>query len=164
MQSSVKAVLLAMSITAIVITFVFGSVTPVLAQTVPTTTNLEKRDYSYYNDLHATARFGNNKVCGDHLCASGEWAKLQGNLNQAQITHTQKNTTKTISMPSSTTMTASGNTTQIPSQPVPPTPAPIPTPPSGPSSVCISVKAVLGNSGVPTATITKIMSDLGCNN
>lgn len=153
-----------MSIAAIVITFVFGSVTPVLAQTVPTTSNLVKRDYSYLNDQHTTARFGNNRVCGDHICAPGEWAKLQENLNQAQITHPPTNSTKTVSISTSTTMTVSANTTQIPSQPVPPTPAPIPTPPPGPSAVCIAVKAVLGNSVVPSTTVAKIMADLGCNN
>lgn len=154
-----------MSITAIVITFVFGSVTPVLAQTAPATSNLVKRDYSYLNDQHTTARFGNDRVCGDHICAPGEWAKLQENLNQAQISHTQTNSTKAISISTGTTMTASANTTsQIPSQPVPPVPAPIPTPPSGPSSVCIAVKAVLGNSVVPSTTVAKIMADLGCNN
>lgn len=154
-----------MSIAAIVITFVLGSVTPVLAQTAPTTSNLVKRDYSYSNDQHLTARFGNSKVCGDHLCAPGEWAKLQENLNQAQITHPPTNPTKTVSISTNTTMTVSANTTsQIPSQPVPPTPAPIPTPPSGPSAVCIAVKAVLGNSIVSSTTVAKIMADLGCNN
>lgn len=154
-----------MSISAIVITFITGSVTPVLAQTAPTTSNLVKRDYSYLNDQHTTARFGNSKVCGDHMCVPGEWVKLQGNLNQAQITHPPTNSTKTVSIPTNTTMTASANTTsQIPSQPVPPVPAPIPTPPSGPSAVCIAVKAVLGNSVVPSTTVAKIMADLGCNN
>ena len=163
LQSSIKTVLLAISITAIVITFVFGSVTPVLAQTVPTTSNLVKRDYSYLDDSHTTARFGNSRVCGDHMCASGEWAKLQENLNKAQVTHHSANSTKAVSISVSTTMAASANTTsQIPSQPVPPTPAPIPTPPSGPSAVCIAVKAVLGNSAVPSTTIAKIMVDLGC--
>ena len=164
MKSNVKAVLLTISIAAIVIAFISGSVTPVLAQTAPTTSNLVKRDYSYSNDQHLTARFGNDRVCGDHLCAPGEWTKLQENLNQAQIARTSTNSTKTVSISANTTMTVSANTTQIPSQPVPPTPAPIPTPPSGPSAVCIAVKAVLGNSVVPSTTVTKIMADLGCNN
>lgn len=165
MKSNVKAVLLTISIAAIVIAFISGSVTPVLAQTAPTTSNLVKRDYSYSNDQHLTARFGNDRVCGDHLCAPGEWTKLQENLNQAQIARTSTNSTKTVSISSNATMAVSANTTsQIPSQPVPPIPAPIPTPPSGPSAVCIAVKAVLENSVVPSTTVTKIMADLGCNN
>lgn len=145
------------------LTFVLGSVTPVLAQTAPTPNKLVKRDYSYSNDQHLTARFGNDRVCGDHLCAPGEWTKLQENLNQAQIVHSQTNTTKVASVSTNTTMTASTNTTsQIQTQPVPPTPTPIPTPPTEPSAICVAIKAVLGNSTVPSTTVTRIMADLGC--
>lgn len=159
MQSSVKAVLLAISVAAVMITFVLGSVTSVLAQTTPTTTNLVKRDYSYSNDQHLTARFGNDRVCGDHLCAPGEWAKLQQNLNQAQIVHPPINSTQSVSSPTITT----NATSQMQSQPVPPTPTPIPTPPAGPSAVCVKIKAVLENSAVPSTTVTRIMADLGCS-
>lgn len=143
------------------VTFVLGSVTPVLAQTTTTTSNLVKRDYSYSNDQHLTARFGNDRVCGDHLCASGEWAKLQENLNQAQIVHSPTNSTKSVSASSSTTITTN-STSQMQSQPVPPTPAPIPTPPAGPSTVCVKIKAVLESSAVSSTTVTRIMADLGC--
>lgn len=172
MQSSVKAVLLAISVAAVMITFVLGSVTSVLAQTTPTTTNLVKRDYSYSNDQHLTARFGNDRVCGDHLCAPGEWAKLQQNLNQAQIAHPSTNSTKSVSSPTITTNSTqsvssptitTNATSQMQSQPVPPTPTPIPTPPAGPSAVCVKIKAVLENSAVPSTTVTRIMADLGCS-
>ena len=163
MQSDIKTVLLTISLAAVVIALVLGSVAPVLAQTTPTTSNLVKRDYSYANDQHLTARFGNDKVCGDHLCAPGEWTKLQENLNQAQIVHPPTNSTKTVSVSTNTTMTASTNTTsQMQSKPVPPTPTPIPTPKVEPSAVCVAVKTVLANSTVPSTTVTRIMADLGC--
>ncbi|MEO9276453.1 MAG: hypothetical protein ABI340_01550 [Nitrososphaera sp.] len=37
-----------------------------------------------FDDSHTTARFGNSKVCGDHLCAPGEHAKWVQALNDAQ--------------------------------------------------------------------------------
>ncbi|WP_231561914.1 hypothetical protein, partial [Nitrosococcus oceani] len=55
MQSSAKTVLLTLSIMGIAMTFVLGQVVPVLAQTVPTSSNLVKRDYSYTDDQHLTA-------------------------------------------------------------------------------------------------------------
>lgn len=161
MQSDVKTVLLTLSLTAVVIALVLGSVAPVSAQTAPATNGLVKRDYSYANDQHLTARFGNDKVCGDHLCAPGEWTKLQENLNQAQIVHPSTNSTKSVSVSTSTTV-ATNATLQMQSPPVPPTPAPIPTPPSGPSTVCVKIKAVLADSTVPSTTVTRIMADLGC--
>lgn len=161
MQSDVKTVLLTLSLTAVVIALVLGTVAPALAQTAPATNGLVKRDYSYANDQHLTARFGNDKVCGDHLCAPGEWTKLQENLNQAQIVHPSTNSTKSVSVSTSTTV-ATTATSQMQSPPVPPTPAPIPTPPSGPSTVCVKIKAVLADSTVPSTTVTRIMADLGC--
>ncbi len=163
MQFDIKTVLLTISLVAVVIALVLGSASPVSAQTNPTTSNLVKRDYSYAGDQHLTARFGNDKVCGDHLCAPGEWTKLQVNLNQAQIVHPPTNSTTTVHVSTSTTMTNSTNAaSQIQSQPVPPTPAPIPTPRVEPSAICVAVKTVLANSTVPSTTITRIMADLGC--
>ncbi len=46
---------------------------------------LIKRDYYYLNDQHLTARYGNTIVCGDHICAPGEWEKLQVQLTAAQL-------------------------------------------------------------------------------
>ncbi len=37
-----------------------------------------------FDDSHTTARFGNSKVCGDHLCAPGEHDKWVRALNDAQ--------------------------------------------------------------------------------
>lgn len=45
---------------------------------------LTKRDFGYLNDQHLTVSNGDTKVCGDHLCAPGEWAKLQESLVTAQ--------------------------------------------------------------------------------
>jgi len=163
MQSDIKTVLFTISLSAVVIALVLGSVAPALAQTAPATNGLVKRDYSYANDQHLTARFGNDKVCGDHLCAPGEWTKLQENLNQAQIVHPSTNTTKVTPVSSNTTTVApANNTSQIQSPPVPPTPAPIPTPRIEPSAICVAVKTVLANSTVSSTTITRIMADLGC--
>ena len=162
MQSDIKTVLLTISLATVVIALVLGSTSPVFAQTNSTTNNLVKRDYSYANDQHLTARFGNDKVCGDHLCAPGEWTKLQENLNQAQIVHSP-NSTQTLPVSPNVPMTNSTNaTSQMQSTPVPPTPAPIPTPQVEPSAICVAVKTVLENSNVPSTTVTRIMADLGC--
>ena len=40
-----------------------------------------------FNDEHITARFGNTKVCGDHLCGPGEFQKMMEKLNNAEIRH-----------------------------------------------------------------------------
>ena len=167
MQYNAKAALLTISIASIVMTLVVGQMAPVLAQSVPTSSNLVKRDYSYTDDQHLTARFGNSRVCGDHMCAPGEWTKLQESLNHAQISHTANKTTTTSlpphvpvpppATPTNSTITIHSNST------VTVTPAPVPTPPSAPSSVCVAVKAALGNSTVPANTVAKIMSDLGCS-
>lgn len=39
-----------------------------------------------FDDSHTTARFGNSKVCGDHLCAPGEHQKMIEAMMQAQRT------------------------------------------------------------------------------
>lgn len=39
-----------------------------------------------FDDSHTTARFGNSKVCGDHLCAPGEHQKMIEAMMQAQHT------------------------------------------------------------------------------
>ncbi len=167
MQYNAKATLLMMSIASIVLTLVVGQMAPVLAQSVPTSSNLVKRDYSYTDDQHLTARFGNSRVCGDHMCAPGEWTKLQESLNHAQISHTVNKTTTTSlpptvpitppTTPTNSTITVHSNSTTTV------TPAPVSTPPTVPSSVCVAVKAALGNSTVSAGTVAKIMSDLGCS-
>jgi hypothetical protein len=52
---------------------------------IPSASALTKRDYYVVNDQHLTARFGNYLVCGDHICAPGEYTKMQQQLNQAQM-------------------------------------------------------------------------------
>lgn len=169
MQYTAKITLLAISIMGIAMTLVVGQVVPALAQSVPTTSNLVKRDFATTDDQHTTALYGNNKVCGDHMCAPGEWGKLKASLNQAQISHPAVNSTKTVSVSVSTnvTTTASTNSTvPVPpteTQPVTPAPEPVPTPPSTPSSVCVAVKVALDNSTTSADTVAKIMSDLGCS-
>lgn len=166
MQYNAKAALLTLSIASIVITLVVGQMAPVLAQSVPTSSNLVKRDYSYTDDQHLTAAFGNTRVCGDHLCAPGEWTKLQESLNHAQITPpTNKTTTTTLppSVPATPPVKPTNSTVQVPSNSTKPvTPAPVPTPPTTPSSVCAAVKAALGNS-TAAGIVAKVMSDLGCS-
>lgn len=145
-------------------------ITSVLGQTIPASgTILEKRNFDYLSDQHLTARLGNNKVCGDHMCAAGEWSKLQENLNKAQIGHgSGKNITKTAlpvtamnSTSSATKMNSTSSTTSTPS--VQPIPAPIPTPPATPYSVCKAVKETLTNSTVSSDMVAKIMADLNCS-
>src|SRR5579864_9244663 len=47
-----------------------------------------------FDDSHTTARFGNSKVCGDHLCAPGEHQKMMEAMMQAQhAKHVMLNTT-----------------------------------------------------------------------
>ncbi|MHB8547092.1 MAG: hypothetical protein ACYDAJ_10040 [Nitrosotalea sp.] len=172
MRSGIKNVMLTISIITMLLTFVLGQVAPALAQTIPATANLVKRDFSSTDNQHLTASSGNDIVCGDHLCAPGEWTKLQENLNQAQISHSAINSTKTISLSSNSTMQVSTNSTmhisanttsQIPPPyPVQPVPVPTPTPPSTPSYVCTAVNIALGNSTVLSSVVTKVMSDLGC--
>lgn len=166
MQYHAKTVL-TLSIASIVLTLVIGQMAPVLAQSVPTSSNLVKRDYSYTDDQHLTARFGNSRVCGDHMCAPGEWTKLQESLNHAQISHTINKTTTTPLppiVPTTPPAAPTNSTVPVPSNStIHVTPAPVPTLPSTPSSVCVAVKAALGNSTVPASTVAKIMSDLGCS-
>jgi hypothetical protein len=165
MQFNAKAVLLTLSIASIMITLVAGQMAPVLAQSVPTSSNLIKRDYSYTDDQHLTARFGNSRVCGDHMCAPGEWTKLQESLNKAQISHPANTTTTSLppSVPATPPTTPTNSTVTVPSNSTMPVTGPVPTLPSTPSSVCVAVKAALGNSTVPASTVAKIMSDLGCS-
>jgi hypothetical protein len=162
LQSSVKITLLTVTILTIMVTLVSSQVAPALAQTTPTPSNLEKRNYSYLDDQHLTARFGNSKVCGDHLCAPGEWSNLQQNLNHAQISH-PANATKPAKVPTQpiTSSTVSVNSTTIQSKNMT-LPTPIPAPPTVSSSICATVKAVLGNS-TASNIVAKIMNDLGCS-
>jgi hypothetical protein len=127
MSSKLPAVLF---LTAVVIASVGASTLPANA--------LIKRDYYYLNDQHLTARYGNSVVCGDHLCAPGEWEKMQASLTSAQLGH------------------QGGRTT------TPTTPSTTPSTPAVPASVCQSVKTILFGAGVTTATTAQVMAILGC--
>src|SRR6185312_12584840 len=52
---------------------------------IPSANALTKRDYFTLDDQHLVARYGNSPVCGNHICGLGEQAKMQQELNQAQI-------------------------------------------------------------------------------
>lgn len=178
MRSDIKSTLVAISVATILLTLVIGQVAPpALAQTTSAMDNLIKRDFSFGGNQHLTASSGNTVVCGDHICAPGEWTMLQDNLNHNQIVHSATNSTNPIStnstMPTSTnsTMTMSGNSTMKmsnstspipPPYPISPTPVPIPTPPGISPVICSKVKADLANSTISLGMTAKILSDLGC--
>lgn len=105
---------------------------------------LEKRDYTYLNDNHCTARFNcaGAQICGDHICAPGEWEKLQAKLTAAQLGHQGgRNATQAAVVPSTPTA---------------------PSTPTVSSSVCQSVKSILAGAGVSSTVMGKVMADLGC--
>jgi hypothetical protein len=107
----------------------------VAVSTIPASNALIQRDYSYLNDNHQTVLTGDTKVCGDHLCAPGEWDKLQANLTSAQLgNEAGKNATTTTAAP----MTTSA------------------------SSLCTAVKAALANANAGSAMTSAILSKLGC--
>lgn len=112
---------------------------------VPQASALTKRDFSSgYNDNIATARLGNTQVCGDHMCAPGEWDKMISTLSAAQRgEQAGRNMTQT----SSANMTVSA--------------AQVPT--SAPPNVCDSVKSMLSSAGVSSSVVAKVMTDLGCS-
>jgi hypothetical protein len=168
LKSSSKLLLSAVS--ALVLSLILGSLAPAMAQTTPQQ-NLEKRNYYYLDDQHLTALYGNDKVCGDHLCAPGEWAKLQENLNKAQI-HPSNNTKITPpTTPITPTTNKTSTTTTVPVNQTVTTPPPVTNPPPATNStsttsavspsVCMAVKTALGNS-TSSDVVAKIMNDLGC--
>lgn len=169
MQSGIRNTIFALSAVTMLLTLILGQVAPpALAQT-STMDNLIKRDFSFGGNQHLTASSGNTIVCGDHICAPGEWTALQDNLNKNQIVHSGTNSTHTMTMNSTmttstnSTMQMSNSTSPIPPPyPMPPTPVPIPTPPSISPVVCSKVKADLANSTIPLGVTAKILSDLGC--
>lgn len=127
----------------------------IVGTTFPSANALIQRDWSYgYNDNQMTARYGNTKVCGDHMCAPGEWDQLQSKITAAQLGYQGgRNTTQT--------------TTPYTPSTVPSTPTPTATPTQMQAGVtghlCDSVKTVLDGSGVSSSVISQVMSDLGCS-
>ena len=109
-------------------------VASVAVSTIPASNALIQRDFSYLNDNHLTVRTGNTKVCGDHLCAPGEWDKLQQNLNAAQLGNVTKTNATTTAAPTTT----------------------------APSNLCTMVKGALTSANADPTTIQKVLSALGC--
>ncbi len=110
----------------------------VAVSTIPASNALIQRDFSILNDQRITVRYGDTKVCGDHLCAPGEWDKLQASLANAQFGNQTGGSNTTTTTP--TTTHVASNT----------------------SSLCTMVKAALANANAsPTITQT-VLSQLGC--
>ncbi|MGI0102051.1 MAG: hypothetical protein ACREA7_05580 [Nitrosotalea sp.] len=107
----------------------------VAVSTIPASNALIQRDFSYLNDNHLTVLTGDTKVCGDHLCAPGEWSKMQASLSTAQ-TGNQSGTNATTT-----------NTAPIT---------------SSASSLCTAVKAALANANTDSTMTAAILSKLGC--
>lgn len=106
----------------------------VAVSTIPASNALIQRDFSYLNDQQITVRYGNTKVCGDHMCAPGEWDKLQTSISTAQQGKQTGNATTTTAAP----MTSSA------------------------SSLCTAVKAALATANTNSAVTSAILSKLGC--
>jgi len=120
--------MLALFVTAVLMT-------SIAAVTIPAASALTSR--SSFNDNHYTSLYpGGPRVCGDHLCAPGEYDKMQQGLAQAQ-------------MKGKTNSTA------------PSTPAPTTTMSS--MSVCNNVKTTLITAGISSTVIAKVMADLSCS-
>jgi hypothetical protein len=125
--------MLALFVTAVLMT-------SIAAVTIPAASALTSR--SSFNDNHYTALYpGGPRICGDHVCAPGEYDKMQQALAQAQMKG------KTGSTTPSTTPTTT---------PTPPTTTPA-------MSVCDSVKAILTNAGTSPDVVAKVMADLSCS-
>ncbi len=111
-------------------------VASVAVSTIPASNALIQRDYSYLNDNHLTVKTGNTKVCGDHLCAPGEWDKLQSSIYSAQLGK-------------------GSNSTATPT-------APAPITNSGTSAMCTSIKAALASANAGATVTQQVLSALGC--
>ena len=124
--------MLALFVTAVLMT-------SIAAVTIPAASALTSR--SSFNDNHYTALYpGGPRICGDHICAPGEYDKMQQALGQAQMKG------KTGSTTPSTPVMNNTSTTTMPAM-----------------SVCDSVKATLTNAGISSTVIAKVMADLSCS-
>ena len=123
---------------------------------LPASNALITRDYAYLNDNHLTALYGNTMVCGDHMCAPGEWDKLQADLTAAQLGHQGgRNATQTSEVPATPPPTTPPSSTTTP---------PSTTMPTGVTpKLCAAVKDILSSTGVSTSVISQVMADLGCS-
>lgn len=115
----------------------------VAVSTIPASNALIQRNYNYVNDNPLTVLTGDTKVCGDHLCAPGEWSKLQQHLAAVQLGNQTGSNTAIPSTPkTSATTTTSG--TQIA------------------STVCTIVKNALSSANINSVTTHLVLSKLGC--
>ena len=129
--------MLALFVTAVLMT-------SIAAVTIPAASALTSR--SSFNDNHYTALYpGGPRICGDHICAPGEYDKMQQELAQAQMKgKTGSTAPSTPTTP--TTMPPMNGTTSMPAM-----------------SVCDSVKTTLTNAGTSPDVIAKVMADLSCS-
>jgi hypothetical protein len=89
-------------------------------------------------------------VCGDHMCAPGEWDKLQESLTAAQLGYQGgRNATQTNTVPATPPSSNIPSTTNMPTGVTP--------------KLCASVKIVLMSSAVSTTVISEVLADLGCS-
>jgi hypothetical protein len=137
-------------------------ITSIVAASIPAASALTSR--ASFNDNHYTAsRPGGPRICGDHICAPGEFDQMQQALSKAQMKGKTGTTAPTTPTPPTTTPTPptttpamNGTSTTTPAM-------------NGTSttmsamSVCPTVKGTLINAGVPSAVIAKVMADLGCS-
>jgi len=121
-------------------------VTSIATVTIPAASALTAR--TTFNDAHCTQLYHcGPKICGDHMCAPGEYDKMKQEIVQAQMKG------KTAPAPSYLP-------TQTPTT-MPPMNATSTT--TTPMSVCDSVKATLTNAGMPSTLIAKVLADLSCS-
>jgi hypothetical protein len=119
----------------------------IVVVSIPAATALTAR--TSFNDNHYTVRYaGGQKICGDHICAPGEYDQMQQALAQAQM----KGKTETSSpLPSGS---QGSNMTQT---------MPTTSQTAVSANVCETVKNALTDSGVPYDVVGKVMTKLGCS-
>jgi hypothetical protein len=143
--------MLALFVTAVLMT-------SIAAVTIPAASALTSR--TSFNDNHYTALYpGGPRICGDHICAPGEYDKMQQELAKAQMrgktgTTMPSTPTPTTTMPamngtSTTTTMPATNSTSTTTMPA--------------MSVCQTVKTDLVNAGISSTVMAKVMADLGCS-
>ena len=128
---------LALVITAVLMTSVV---------VLPAATALTAR--TTFNDNHYTASRpgGSQRICGDHVCAPGEYDKMQQALSQAQMTGKNTPSTPATSPGTMPPATTTPSTSQA----------------AGTSDICKTVKDTLTAEASPPTTIAKVMAAMGC--
>jgi hypothetical protein len=140
--------MLALFVTAVLMT-------SIAAVTIPAASALTSR--TNFNDNHYTALYpGGPRICGDHICAPGEYDQMQQALAQAQMKGKTGSTAPSTPTPPTTTPPMNGTTTTMP--PVNGTSTTTPA-----MSVCDSVKATLTTAGISSTVIAKVLADLSCS-